>query len=205
MSHYKVRGRAREARARETGKRKAEKEAAVYGSEKKKRRKKERRSERQVHHGDTPSIILRRERKRENKRERKETGGREMAVAGERKREKDLSHECCVWSSFMVVRLNSRSEEGEFRKWRRAVGFGGPRPECRAWQPSRPHDDTGYLAIEEDDAKNDVIGDMFDRARERDRERERITLEIFRPRQAILFHTGNCALARERKRANDIS
>ena len=53
-----------------------------------------------------------------------------MAVAGERKREKDLSHECCVWSSFMVVRLNSRSEEGEFRKWRRRGVRWTPAGEC---------------------------------------------------------------------------
>jgi len=43
------------------------------GARKKERRKRERRSERQVHHGDTPSIILR----RESERERGE-GGREM-------------------------------------------------------------------------------------------------------------------------------
>lgn len=63
-----------------------------------------------MHHGDTPSIILRRERGEGE-------GGRETGRS-RRKREKDLSHECCVWSSFMVVRLNSCSK-GEFRKWRR--------------------------------------------------------------------------------------
>lgn len=96
---------------------KAPRKRRRYTGARKKRRKRERRSERQVHHGDTPSIILRRERERE---------GKEMAVAGERKREKDLSHECCVWSSFMVARLNSRSEEGEFRKWRRRWGSADP-------------------------------------------------------------------------------
>lgn len=32
---------------------------------------------------------------------------------GKRKKERELSHECCVWSSFMVVRSNSRSGERE--------------------------------------------------------------------------------------------
>jgi len=74
-----------------------------------------------------------------------------MAVAGERKREKDLSHECCVWSSFMVVRLNSRSEEGEFRKWRR---HGVRRIPGRIVGNLR---DTGYFAIEGESRKNGVI------------------------------------------------
>lgn len=72
-----------------------------------------------MHHGDTPSIILSGEREKDRR-------GREMAVTGERKREKDLSHECCVWSSFMVVRLNSLAP----RKESFENGAGGPRSEC---------------------------------------------------------------------------
>jgi len=93
----------------------------VSRSEKKQQREREkereRRSERQVHHGDTPSIILRREREREGGREggREGEGRTEVSDGGakEREREKDLSHECCVWNSFMAVCLNSRSESFE--------------------------------------------------------------------------------------------
>jgi len=95
-----------------------------------------------------------------------------MAVVGERKREKDLSHECCVWSSFMVVRLNSRSEEGEFRKWRRH----GVR---RIVGNLR---DTGYFAIDEESRKKWRCEDSLF-----------APLEIFCWREATLFRTGNCA------------
>lgn len=80
-----------------------------------------------MHHGDTPSIIHLREREidterdcakeREREREaRSKKGKREKLKGprdGKRKKERELSHECCVWSSFMVVRSNSRSGERE--------------------------------------------------------------------------------------------
>lgn len=85
---------------------------AVHGSEKK--TEKERETEREAGASRWHSLDNSPERERDRKR---------GTVVGmhdkERKREEDLSHECCVWRSFIVVRLNSRSEEGEFRKWRR--------------------------------------------------------------------------------------
>lgn len=90
-------------------------------------KEKERESKRQVHHGDTPSIIHLREKEIDRERDctKEREGGREKREEerkreklkgprdGKRKEERELSHECCVWSSFMVVRSNSRSGERE--------------------------------------------------------------------------------------------
>lgn len=74
-----------------------------------------------MHHGDTPSIILQKEKEQERGEavEKKKGGGESgrerpsVEEDRERRKEGELSHECCVWSSFMVVRLNSRSRERE--------------------------------------------------------------------------------------------
>lgn len=80
-----------------------------YSGSEKKERTRERESTRQVHHGDTPSIILLREKQGKKGKREKSKG----LWDGKRKEEGELSHECCVWSSFMVVRSNSRSGERE--------------------------------------------------------------------------------------------
>lgn len=123
MSHYKF----EDARVRRVHARRGKKgRERSSGTREKKKTEKERETEQEAGASRWHSL--------DNSPEReKESEGRETAVAGERKREKDLSHECCVWSSFMVVRLNSRSKEGEFRKWRRRGVRWTLAGECWAW------------------------------------------------------------------------